>query len=387
MKDQNLKRTRNIMMLGGVAVGLVSTVLFITLGGGNSVVESAEAAGFNTELPTAKVEDVSGDKLEAMRHEQQREDQELFYQEEGSSFDLLNSASETEDEKSKKELEEASASFEKQMETQRQEMQAEIERMEEKKKQISDTKAAIHRGEAKKPNNKRFDVDERREKNRKEAYRRLQEKYGKEIYPDLDENGNPISNKPIGNKKEDGNSDVAPKKTKKNTGFINAVEKNTSLGHDIRAVVHGEHRNLVKNSIVKLRLLDPIEANGVTIPKNTFVYGKVSFNEGRCMINVSNINYQDNVLAFKGDIYDRDGGLGINVPDNLTDEAVKDAQGNTVNSARTTATSSRTNGLTQTAISGVNSGVNAIKNAVTKKATQEKISISANYLVTIKEKK
>lgn len=175
-------------------------------------------------------------------------------------------------------------------------------------------------------------------------------------------------------------AEVEGKETQK--GFYGIEGSSSSKGSAIRAVVHGEHANLRSGATVKMRLLDNIRIGEYRVPQNTFIYGKLSFSKGRAQIFVENINYNNNIIPFQGVIYDKDGFEGIYVPDNIVDETARKAGGAAVNSVDVNISSP-----SSIVNSGVNAVTGAIKSAVSGSVKEEKISISTNYLLTIKQQR
>lgn len=157
--------------------------------------------------------------------------------------------------------------------------------------------------------------------------------------------------------------------------------KQNSSDGSIRAVIHGEQKNITSSSQVVLRLLDPIEIDGVNIPRNTTIIGMASFHTNRVMINIENIAYNNNVYPFRGTIYDQDGFQGIYFPDNLVNDAKKEAGSETVSSAEV-----NLNGLRGMVNTGVNALVNATKDVVSGSMRETKITLPANYKLIIKTK-
>lgn len=149
-------------------------------------------------------------------------------------------------------------------------------------------------------------------------------------------------------------------------------------GH-IKAVVHGAHNNVTSGSVIKLRLLEDVETGGCKIRRNSFVYGRLTFSSGRAMVRMENINYRDRIVPFKGSIYDRDGFEGLYVPDNVVSKTKKDAGSQAVSSANL-----RINSTSALVSSAANAVTGAVKSAVATTIRDPKISISANYLITIK---
>jgi hypothetical protein len=82
------------------------------------------------------------------------------------------------------------------------------------------------------------------------------------------------------------------------------------------------------------------------------------------------------IIPFRGIIYDKDGFQGIYVPDNIVDDTKREIGGNVIKDINL-------NGIPGGGL--VSSAVNSIKNAASGSVKEEKISISTNYLVTIKQ--
>lgn len=178
-------------------------------------------------------------------------------------------------------------------------------------------------------------------------------------------------------KKEEEKIDKAEVETKKKqSGFYSIEGESKAKSNNIRAVVHGEHKNLQKGSVVKLRILDNVIIGEHKIPKNTFVYAKLSFSSGRAQLTIDNINMDHYIIPFRGIIYDKDGFQGIYVPDNIVDDTKREIGGNVIKDINL-------NGIPGGGL--VSSAVNSIKNAASGSVKEEKISISTNYLVTIKQ--
>lgn len=164
--------------------------------------------------------------------------------------------------------------------------------------------------------------------------------------------------------------------TKKQSGFYGIEGNEKMKSNNIRAVVHGEHKNLQKGSVVKLRLLDNVVIGEHKIPRNTFVYAKLSFGSGRAQLTIDNINMDHFIIPFKGVIYDKDGFQGIYVPDNIVDDTKREVGSDAIKNVKLGSVLG--GGL-------IGSAVDAIQNAASGSIKEEKISISTNYLVTIKQ--
>lgn len=166
--------------------------------------------------------------------------------------------------------------------------------------------------------------------------------------------------------------------TKKGFYSISSAENN--INRDIRAVVHGEYKNISTGSQVKLRLLDNIKIGNVRIPKNTFVYALLSFGNGRAQLKTEQINYNDKMIPFEGIIYDRDGFMGLYIPDNTVSSTKKEAGAEVVSGVDLNISSP-----SSFVSSAINSVTGAVQSAVSGSIRDEKITISANYQLIIKQ--
>lgn len=365
MAKQNNNRFK-ILCIGVVAFSAVATIVFVALGGGEGIqTEKTLAEGFNSSLPDANVESVSDDRVKAARLEDERRKRDEMLQINGSSFGLL----EIEEKKSEQEdmdslarvmAEQTKADLERQLYTQ-----------EETAGSVSNVpEFASSPKETTKTTKKKSAAKDR-------AYKDAQEIYGKELFPDKVEEKKVAQETP---------KTEVKKETKKKGSFNSLDRKSSSVaGNSIRAVVHGTHKDLTESSKVKFRLLDPMEIDGVTIPRHSFVYGTVSFSGARAIINIDNINYENSVLPFKGEIYDgEDGSRGISAPDNAVNDAAKEAGDGAIN--ETPAIPSSHGSAVVLASNLANRGAIAIKNTVSKGVRKQKLTISDNYKVLIKKR-
>ena len=333
-----------IICAGVIALNAIAVVIFAALGGGEPAPgnDGVMAEGFNNSLPDANVESVSDSRIEAARREDERRKREEMLGTSGSTFNLL-------EVENKKEIERREDFDSLAQETQ-QETKGEIERQ---------MMAVSNSGVSNVPDTNMTQREQERlairEKRRAEAYSKVQEMYGKEIFPDKEEKAD--------------NKKVEP--------------KNEPVAQKEETPVHGTHKNLTVNSPVKLRLLEPLKIGDVTIPRNSFIYGKVAFAESRLLINIDNVSYQNSVLPFKGEVVDaEDGNRGIYVPDNGVDEAMKESQAGAV--SETPSINARGGSVSGIATRIAERTGGAIKNAVVKSVGKNKVSISENYMVKIR---
>lgn len=164
---------------------------------------------------------------------------------------------------------------------------------------------------------------------------------------------------------------------------INQNNSNRNKGTDIKAVIHGEQKNITSSSLVRIRTQQEMVVNGTTIPKNTIITGKANINKNRVEIVIDNIVYNDNTYPFKGEIYDINGSRGLYIPDNGINDGMQDATDNTLSQTDVSIKGSGigVGGLVNTSVNSVS---NAIKQVVRNKNKEVKVTLSANYRILIK---
>lgn len=165
----------------------------------------------------------------------------------------------------------------------------------------------------------------------------------------------------------------------KNKGFYGITEEESDFKPDIRALVHGDYRNIKTGAIVKFRIIDEFTIDGVYIPKNTFLYGQLSFSSSRAMIKIENIQYKNMIIPFNASIYDQDGFEGLYTPDNIIDEAKRDVANDVISS-----TNLNISGGIPFLSSATNAVTSAIKSISQAAVKEKKLNISSNYQVNIR---
>lgn len=331
-----------------ILVFVLLVICFYVLGGGTAVEEDTEEeAYFNTSLPDANVEELSEDRLKAIyKAEQLNKEQQRKHSRQRTSFewftenDKVSSAFDVEDTLVTEETIE-----EEKVETPRRVYSKKA------KPQLSDREL--------------FELEKQAilEKKRRELEAKL---------------GLTLQKKEESQVTEKRKSNIVVGASCKN-GFYGLPETENVNKSDIRALVHGDYKNISSGAVVKFRIIDEFTIDGIHIPKNTFLYGQLSFSSGRAMIRIENIQYKNKVIPFSASIYDQDGFKGLYTPDNLADEA-KRKVGNDVISS--------TNLNISTGIPIINTAANAVTSAIksiSQSAVREqKLSISSNYQVNIR---
>ncbi|REA60060.1 conjugative transposon protein TraM [Dyadobacter luteus] len=151
-----------------------------------------------------------------------------------------------------------------------------------------------------------------------------------------------------------------------------------STDNAIKAVVH-EQQTLVTGSSIKLRLATDIYVQRVLIPKDSFVYGTVSVNGERLMVDISSIRLNSSLFPVRLSVYDMDGQAGIYIPGSISRNVAKqsvsqDIQGLSV-------------GTLDPSIGAqvAGAGIQAAKTLLGRKARLVQVSVKAGYQILLKD--
>lgn len=377
---RNLKQSRqSLLHVGSVFVALTVIAIFFILRGNEdeTPVYEEKVQGMNMELPDSEENNIKKNKLEAIVSEEERLLRERSRQikQQNSSFDLMTSLqtqkkdtgamSELYDENKivsiNENIEESKPSSEKNCRTS---ISGDADAAEPKK-----TNSDIQKDDWKEK------MLKQREAEKKESRRRILQAYG------FQEEEPASKPEPNAESKSVCAEESVPKKKK--SGFRTmGGQKIEQQGNSIRAVVHGEQKDITTSSQVKLRILDAVTIDGIIIPRNTIIYGRASFSSNRMTIRTDNITFNNSVYPFKANIYDMDGFAGLYIPDNVLDEA-KDEVG----SSAVTGTNVNLSSMTGILNTAANATVNAVKSISNNKITEVKVTLPANYKLIIKKEK
>ena len=157
----------------------------------------------------------------------------------------------------------------------------------------------------------------------------------------------------------------------------NTQQKYDKAGHDslykaFRAVIV-DNQKITQGSSIKLRLIDTIKINGQVIPKGLFVFGLCQITNQRIILNIKNIRLGTSILPVDLTVYDMDGMPGINVPELLTQDAMRSGSDNAVQSLQFMTMDQSTT----TQLAGA--GLEAAKGLLSKKVKRIKVKLKAGY--------
>ncbi len=381
MKIDN-KRKRNLLLVQGCTLFffLGFSALFYMLGGGTQRLRSAESHTFNMDtFPDAMVDEIPNDRLEAFKQATHLLKQEKEMDEMNNSFLFL------EDDERNVDVENPDTALDEKIFDALKEIVVgpADDPIVQNREQIAQRKPQGCSQRSSKivvsEEMNEEDWEEKMQAEIAERERRLQELYYGKKMDNSSENTRTKDNSEEGELQEKNLVESQPMQQKNGFRTLGGSSSPMVVKGRIRAVIHGEQKNVTESSQIKLRILDPIVIENFTIPRNTIIFGMASFSENRVNIDIENIAFENNIYPFRGRIYDQDGFLGIYIPDNLVNDAKTEASSETVSSADI-----NFNGLTGIVSSGANAIVNATKNVVNGSIRRTKVTLPANYKLIIK---
>lgn len=150
--------------------------------------------------------------------------------------------------------------------------------------------------------------------------------------------------------------------------------------NSIQAVIH-ENQTLVNGSTVKLRLVNDVQINGVTIPKGNFIYGITSLNGERLGISIDNMRFGNSLFPVELTAYDLDGMDGIYIPGAITRDVAKQSADRSL----------QTIGMTSLdpswEMQAAGAGLEAAKGLLSKKVKLVKVKVKAGYQLLLRDEK
>ena len=175
---------------------------------------------------------------------------------------------------------------------------------------------------------------------------------------------------------------VAEYSKPRNYGFNTAVGSGYSIGKNtIRACVHND-QTLMDGQTVKLRLLEPLQAGNVIVPKNSLVSGSAKVQGERLDILVSSIEYAGNIIPVELAVFDTDGQKGLSVPSSMEQEAFNEAMANIGSGLGTSISFARSAGQ-QVAMDVTRGLLQGTSGYLAKKFRTVKVKLKAGYKVML----
>lgn len=198
-----------------------------------------------------------------------------------------------------------------------------------------------------------------------------------------------VNERMVSQPSEDAEPASVVKKIRTNSDYFNTLAENESEPHLIKAIID-EDIKCVDGSRVRLRLLDDIEINEVTLTKGSYLYAEMSgFGSQRVKGNVSSILVRDELVKVSLTMYDTDGLEGLYVPKSSFRETANDVASSAMSGSMSVNGNSN-NTFSQWGIQAINNAYQRTANAISKNIRKNRAKLKYGtfvYLVNSKEKK
>ena len=168
----------------------------------------------------------------------------------------------------------------------------------------------------------------------------------------------------------------------RNYGFNTALGTGYAMGRNTIAACIHQDQTLTDGQAVKLRLLEPMQAGNIVVPKNTLVAGTAKVQGERLDILVSSIEYAGNIIPVELAVFDTDGQKGLSVPSSMEQEAFNEAMAN-IGSGLGTSISFTQNAGQQVAMDVTRGLMQGASGYLAKKFRTVKVKLKAGYKVML----
>ena len=168
----------------------------------------------------------------------------------------------------------------------------------------------------------------------------------------------------------------------RNYGFNTAVGTGYAMGKNTVAACIHQDQTLMDGQAVKLRLLEPMQAGNIVVPKNTLVAGTAKVQGERLDIVVSSIEYAGNIIPVELAVFDTDGQKGLSVPSSMEQEAFNEAMAN-IGSGLGTSISFAQSAGQQVAMDVTRGLLQGTSGYLAKKFRTVKVKLKAGYKVML----
>lgn len=167
-----------------------------------------------------------------------------------------------------------------------------------------------------------------------------------------------------------------------NRGFNTSVGvQRTSTKNTISAVVAND-QTIANGQTVRLRLTEPMWVGNRLVPRNTIITGESRLQGERLEIEISSVESEGSVYEVELQVFDSDGQEGINIPNSMEADALKEIganMGSTVGSSINISTNAGAQ-----IVSDVGRGIlNGVSSYLTKKVREVKVHLKAGYKVML----
>jgi conjugative transposon TraM protein len=160
------------------------------------------------------------------------------------------------------------------------------------------------------------------------------------------------------------------------TAGVQTESKNT-----ISACIH-DNQTILDGQSVRLRLLEPMQAGGTLVPRNTIITGQGKIQGERLSITVVSLEYQGLIIPVELRVFDTDGQQGIFIPGTMEMNAAKEIVANMGTNAGTSINLSNDAGEQFAADMGRNL-IQGVTQFASKKLREVKINLKAGYKILL----
>lgn len=189
---------------------------------------------------------------------------------------------------------------------------------------------------------------------------------------------------------EDAQPASVVKKIRTNSDYFNTLAENEPEPHLIKAIID-EDIKCVDGSRVRLRLLDDIDINQVTLPKGSYLYAEMTgFGGQRVKGNISSVLVRNELIKVSLTLYDTDGLEGLYVPKSSFRETANDVASSAMSGSMSVNGGSTDNTFTQWGVQAINNAYQRTTNAISKNIRKNKAKLKYGtfvYLVNSRDKK
>lgn len=165
-------------------------------------------------------------------------------------------------------------------------------------------------------------------------------------------------------------------------GFNTSVGSKQRLSKNTIAAVVAGDQTIANGQPVRLRLTEPMWVGNRLIPRNTIITGESRLQGERLEIEITSVESDGSVYEVDLQVFDTDGQEGINIPNSMESDALKEIganMGSTVGSSINISTDAGAQ-----IVSDVGRGLlNGVSQYLTKKVREVKVKLKANYRVML----
>lgn len=180
---------------------------------------------------------------------------------------------------------------------------------------------------------------------------------------------------------KDSESQTVVKARKQTSDYFNTLAENEPEPRLIKAIID-ENIKAVDGSRVRLRLLDDVEINGMTLEKGSYMYATMSgFGQQRVKGNVKSLMVEDELVKVNLTLYDTDGLEGLYVPQSSFRETGKDIASGAMSSQMSLNNGSYDNTFRQWGMQAIQNAYQQTSNAISKAIRKNKASLKYGTFV------